>query len=94
MPPTTFASSGSVSQLFREVVFGIMPFLTLSNSDVEFAERELTWRTYTAAEALLTTKKVQIIDRKEFATAALDPSKGAFVVHVATLTSKIESLNP
>lgn len=66
-----------------------MPFLTLSNADIRFAERELTWRTYTVAEALLTTKRVQIIDQKEFATAALDPNKEAFVIHVATLTSKI-----
>ena len=29
-----------------------MPFLTLSSADIRFAERELVWRTYTAAEAL------------------------------------------
>ena len=49
-----------------------MPFLTLSNADIQFAEKELTWRSYTVAEALPTTKRVEIIDKKEFAKAALD----------------------
>ena len=38
-----------------EVVLG-MPFLTLSNADVSFSERELTWKSYTVDEALPTTK--------------------------------------
>ena len=29
-----------------------MPFLTLSNADIQFVEKELTWRSYTVAEAL------------------------------------------
>ena len=33
-----------------------MPFLIFSNTDIQFVEKELTWRFYTAAEALLTTK--------------------------------------
>ena len=33
-------------------------------------------------------KKVQIIDWKEFAKAALDPNKEAFVVHVATINAE------
>ena len=53
------------------VVLG-MPFLTLSNADIQFAEKELIWRSYTAAEALPTTKRVEIINKKEFAKAALD----------------------
>ncbi len=43
-----------------EVIQG-MPFLTLSNADVLFAERKLTWMSYTQAEALLSTKQVQMI---------------------------------
>ena len=53
-----------------EVVLGT-PFLTLSSADILFAERELVWRTYTAAEALSTTKRIEIIDKKEFTAAAL-----------------------
>lgn len=33
-----------------------MPFLTFSNTDGLFAEQKLTWRSYTMAEALSTTK--------------------------------------
>ena len=62
-----------------------MPFLTLSKADVRFAERELVWRTYTAAEALPTTRRVEIIDKREFAAAALNADDETFVVHVAAL---------
>ena len=72
-----------------EVVLG-MPFLALSKVKVDFAERELTWKAYTIAEALPTTKRVQIIGPKKFAKAALDPDQEAFVVHVATFFSSME----
>ena len=62
-----------------------MPFLTLSNADMQFTEKELIWRLYTVAEALPTTKQVEIIDKKEFTKAALDKNIEAFVVHVTSL---------
>ena len=43
-----------------------MRFLTLSKEDIWFAEQELVWRTYMAAEILPTTKRVEIIDKREF----------------------------
>ena len=64
-----------------------MPFFTLSNADIQFAEKELTWRSYTIAEALPTPKQVEIIDRKEFAKAALVEHVEAFVVHVTSLST-------
>ncbi len=68
-----------------EMVLG-MPFLSLSNADVEFAELgKLTWRSYTAADTLPTTSRVKRIDKKEFAKAALDENSEIFVVYVATL---------
>ena len=54
-----------------KVVLG-MPFLTLNNADIRFAERELVWRTYSAAEALSTTRRVVIIGKKKFVAAALN----------------------
>ena len=57
-------------------------------------EGELTWRTYTTAEALPTTKRVQIIDQKEFAKTALDPNKEALVVYVATVTAEPMIIHP
>ena len=62
-----------------------MLFLTFSKADIRFAEQELVWRTYTAAEALPTTRRVEIIDKREFAAAALNADDETFVVHVAAL---------
>ena len=62
-----------------------MLFLTLSKADVRFAKREFVWRTYTAAEALLTTKRVEIINKREFAAVALNRDDKIFVVYVAAL---------
>ena len=72
------------------VVLGTL-FLTLSNADVQFVEKELTWRTYITAKALPTTKRVELINKKEFAKAALDENSETFVVHMASfnLTSGI-----
>ena len=50
-----------LADISMEVVLG-MPFLTLSNANVQFAEKKLTWKTYTTKEALPTTRRVEIID--------------------------------
>ena len=71
-----------------DVVLGI-PFLTLKIADIKFAEGDLTWRTYTATDALPISKKIQIINQKKFAKVALDPNQEAFVVYVATLSSEM-----
>ena len=71
-----------------KVVLG-MPFLTFINADVQFAEKELTWKIYTTKKALPTTCQVKIIDQKEFARAALDENVEAFVVHISSLRSRI-----
>ncbi len=67
-------------------VFLKMPFLSFNNADVEFAELgKLTWRSYTVAEALPTTSRVELINKREFVKAALDRSSKTFVVHVTAL---------
>ena len=66
-----------------------MPFFIISNVDVQFAEKQLTWKTYTIKEALPTTHQVEIIDWKEFAKAVLDKTIEVFVVHVNSLQSKM-----
>ena len=38
----------------KEVILG-MHFLTFSNADIQFAEKKLTWRSYTVKKALPTT---------------------------------------
>ena len=66
------------------MVLGIS-FPTLSKADIRFAERKLVWRTYTAAEALLITRRVEIIDKREFAVAALNADNETFLVYVTAL---------
>ena len=62
-----------------------MPFLTFSNVNVQFVEKELTWRFYTTAEALPTIKRVEFINKKKFAKVALDEKSKTFVIYVASL---------
>lgn len=54
-----------------------------------FVKLELIWRVYSTIKALPTTKRIQIIKRKEFAAADLDPTETAFVVHITYLGSKM-----
>ena len=86
-----FQESFLLAKTSIEVVLG-MPFLTLSNADIQFAAKELTWRSYTAAEALPTTKRVELIDKKEFAKAALDEESETFVMHVAALEALLAGI--
>ena len=67
-----------------EVVLG-MPFLNLSKADIRFAERKLVWRTYMAIEALPTTRRVEIIEKREFAVVALNIDNKTLVVHIMAL---------
>ena len=41
-----------------------MPFLTFSNADVQFVEKKFTWKSYNIAKALTTTKRLELIDKK------------------------------
>ena len=61
-----------------------MPFLTFNNADVRFVEKELTWRSYTTAKALPTTKRIELINEKEFANAVLDEKSETFVVYMVS----------
>ena len=70
-----------------KLVLGML-FFTLSNENIQFAEKELTWRFYTTAEALSTTKRVKFINKKEFAKAALNKESETFMVHVAALEAQ------
>ena len=66
-----------------------MPFFNLSNANIQFAEKELTWRSYTTEETLSTTRQVEIIDGKKSAKAVLKENIKAFVVHISFIGSKI-----
>ena len=75
-----------VANVSPEVVFG-MPFLTLSGTDVNFSGQELRWKIYTTEKAFLTIRRVQLVGKKEFSAATLNPEYETYVVHVASLSS-------
>ena len=64
-----------------------MPFLTLSGADVDFLGRELQWRTYSTKEALPTTRRVELVGKKEFEAATLDPEHKSYVVYIGSVSS-------
>ena len=71
-----------------------MPYLTFSNTDVLFSDRKLTWRSYTTAKPLPITKQVELINKKEFAKAALDKNVEAFVLHMTLLSLSSIFIHP
>ncbi len=71
-----------------DIVLGI-PFITMSNTDVGFQAQDLQWRSHTIRDILPTTRRVELIEKKEFAAAALDLEYEAFVVHVAAFSINI-----
>ena len=88
-----FQETFLLADINAEVVLG-MPFLTFNNADIQFVEKELTWRSYTITEAPPTTKRVELINKREFAKAALDENSKTFVVHVASLSSTPLNVHP
>ncbi len=80
-----FEESFLLANVKPDIVLG-MPFLTMSNADVDFQARDLQWRSYTTGEVFPTTRRVELIGKKEFAAASLDPKHEAFVVYVAILS--------
>ncbi len=76
-----------------EVVLGML-FLSLSNADVKFAKLgKLTWRSSTTVEALFTTSWVELINKREFAKAALDKSFETFIMHITSLETMMIHLS-
>ena len=75
-----------VANVSPEVVHG-MPFLILNSANVDFLGREIRWRTYSTEEALPTTRRIKLVDKKEFAAAALDPEHETYVVYIGLVSS-------
>ena len=65
-----------------EVVLEIF-FLKISNVDIAFGEKTLTWKSNTPNKALLNTEQVQLVDLKEFVIVTLDKDSKTFVMHMA-----------
>ena len=76
-----------------EVVFA-MSFLALSNGDIQVDTESFTWKSYSAVEALPTTRRVELIDKHIFAKAALNKISETFVMHVVALQALEPAVHP
>ena len=66
-----------------------IPFLVFNNAYIQLAKKELIWRFYTAVEYLPIIKRIELIDKKEFAKAALNEESKTFVVQIAALEAPL-----
>lgn len=64
-------------------------FFIVSNANIQFAKKKLTYRSCTLDKALSTTKQVEFIDNKKFAKVVLDKNVEDFVIHVIFLSSSL-----
>lgn len=76
-----------------QVVLGMF-FLFFSNANFQFNTRELTFKSYTSAEALSTIKQIELIDKYEFARAILNKNSKTFVVHVSAIGALEPTIYP
>ena len=60
-----------------------MSFFKISNTDVSFANKTLTWRSYSINKAFPITKQVRIINKTDFVIAAIDANSKTYMVYVA-----------
>ena len=80
-----FQKTFLLANIGLEVVLGML-FLTFSRADVRFAKQKFVQRSYPTAEALSTTRRVEIINKKEFAVAALNADDKTFMMHITALS--------
>ncbi len=80
-----FEESFLLADVSPDIVLG-MPFLTMSNANINFQAWDLQWRSYTTGEVLPTTRLVELIGKKKFAAIALDPEHESFVIHIVALS--------
>ncbi len=88
-----FEENFLLADVKSDIVLG-MPFLTISNADIDFQAWDFQWRSYITGE-LPITRRVELIGKKEFVVAALDPEYEAFIVYVAALSvDSVDEVHP
>ena len=81
-----FKKTFLVANVSLKIILGML-FFTLNSADTDFLSRKLGWRTYTTKEALLTTKRVELVGKKKFAAIALDLEHETYVIYVGSVVS-------
>lgn len=62
-----------------------MLLLAFTNADIQFDGWSLTSRSYTLAEPLPRTRRVELIDQEQFAKVTLAENFETYVIYVAAL---------
>lgn len=62
-----------------------MLFLSLSNVDMKFDIKQITWRRNTIVEIMPTLKQMELIDKVKFVKATLDNDTKIFIVYIGAL---------
>ena len=70
-----------------------MFFLNLSDADVDFLGYKLWWRTYITKKILPTTRRVELVGKKEFVAIAFDLKYETYVVHVRSVSFNTLSIS-
>ena len=91
--PRFFQETFLVADTQFEMVLGMF-FLKISSADMSFGEEKLMWKSYTTNKALPTTKRVQLINPKEFVIAVLDADSENFVVYVVIQEQEKMAIDP
>ena len=81
-----FEKTFLVDNISPEVVLRI-PFLILSSANIDFLDRKLWWRTYTIIKALPTTRRIDLVGKKEFVVVALNLEHETYVIHIGSVNS-------
>ena len=79
-----FQGTFLLANISMEIVLDML-FSTLSNADIQFIEKKLTWRTYTTKKALPNTCRINLINQKKFAKTVLHENIKAFIVYISSL---------
>lgn len=74
-----------------KMVLGMF-FLTISNMITQSAEKELVRRIYTLAKALPTTRKIELINMKDFAKRTLGKNIKTFVLTLSFLNIELMTI--
>lgn len=62
-----------------------IPFLPMSNADIDFQAQDIQQRSYIIENMLPTTRKVELIGKKEFAVAILNLDYKRFIIYIPAL---------
>ena len=79
-----FQETFLLANISLEVVLQMF-FLIFGRTDVRFIEQKFVLRTYTAIETLPTTRRMEIIDKREFTAAVLNADNETLMVYIVDL---------